>query len=205
MPGSELLSETSPPGPATLQAHAADNLRFIRETMESSRAFTSVPGWGGVGMGLSALGAGALAAPWGRPQDWLEIWLAVAVVAAAIGGWTLLGKARGNGERLTAGIGRRFLLGLVPPLVAAAVLTYGLARFDAPALIPAVWLMLYGVAVVTGGMFSVPPVPAMGAAFMALGAAALLAPVSWHNVLLTLGFGGLHIAFGLLIARRYGG
>ncbi len=135
----------------------------------------------------------------------MRIWLADAAVAAAIGGWTLRRKAATLGEKIASGVGRRFLLNLSPALLAAAVMTVVLLREGLATLVPGAWLLLYGVAVVSGGSFSVPPVPVMGVCFIALGAFALLAPPAWANYLLAAGFGGLHVAFGLIIARRYGG
>ena len=192
------------PEPVTLQSQAADNLRFIREAMESSASFTSVPGWGGILMGISALAASATT-EWLAPDRWLEIWLGVATLAFAIGGVTMARKARAQGVRLSRGVGRRFLLSLTPPLVAAALLTLALTRAGLTELVPATWLLLYGTGVVTGGAFSVRLVPAMGACFMALGVLALFAPPEWSNPILAAGFGGCHIVFGGIIARRYGG
>jgi hypothetical protein len=54
-------------------------------------------------------------------------------------------------------------------------------------------------------MFSVPAVPIMGLCFMVFGAVALFAPPEYANLFMAAGFGGLHLLFGLIIARRYGG
>lgn len=190
--------------PTALHERAADHLLYIRRTLESSARFTSVPGRGGMAMGATAvlttwLAAGAV------PERWLALWIGDAVLAGLIGGWAMRRKARGQGVRLSRGVGRRFLLGLGPPLAAAAALTVALVRLDAIGLVPGVWLLLYGAAVIAGGTLSVPVIPQMGLCFMALGTVALFAPWSWANVLMGAGFGGLHIVFGWLIARRHGG
>jgi hypothetical protein len=195
------------PHPETVSIHtrALDHLRYIRETMESTRSFTAVPGAGGVLMGAIALVATALAGPRFSDPRWLATWLAAAVVAAGVGGCAMARKAHLAGVPLASGAGRRFLLSLSPPLLAGAMLTVVLQRLGAVAAIPGTWLLLYGVGVTTGGAFSVRPVPIMGLAFMALGGVAFLAPAAWSNTLLGLGFGGLHVVFGMLIARRHGG
>lgn len=188
-----------------LERHAADNIRFIRETMERASAFTAVPGAGGVGMGLTALLAAGISARARTPEAWLLVWLVEAAVAIAIGCVAMARKARRTGTDLFSGPARRFLLTLTPPLAAGALLTLALAGAGRAELLPGVWLLLYGTAVVTGGAMSVRPVLLMGALFMLLGAAALASPSAWGTAYLAAGFGGLQIVFGSVIARRHGG
>ena len=201
---------TLPPGtsqgePEALHDRALDHLRFIRQTMERAAAFTAVPGWGGVAMGVSALAAAVLAARQGSAAGWLAVWLADAALAVLIGIGSMWRKARRMDASLRRGAGWRFLLSLGPPLLAGALLTAALYRSGALHAIPGAWLLLYGTGVVTGGAFSVRIVPLMGVCFMVLGALALFAPPAWGNVLLAAGFGGLQVIFGIVIARRYGG
>ncbi len=191
------------PPPVALSDRALDHLAYIRSAMESSGSFTSVPGWGGVAMGVTALVAAV--AVHNSPEYWLRTWVWDAVIAAVIGGWSLRRKARALGETIASGVGRRFLLNLSPALLAAALMTLALLEFGRAELVPGTWLLLYGVAVVSGGAFSVRPVPVMGVGFILLGAVALFASPGWANYLLAAGFGGLHIGFGLMIARRHGG
>jgi hypothetical protein len=185
--------------------HAIENLRFIRETMERSASFTGVPGWGGVGMGVTALVAAWLAAQQPTVGAWLTTWLMEAALAVVIGAWAVSVKARAANLPLLSGAARKFALSLSPPFVAGVLLTSALYHTGHTVLLPGLWLLLYGAGVVTGGAFSVRVVPVMGMCFMGVGAVALFSPASWGNVLLAAGFGGLQILFGIIIARRYGG
>ncbi len=190
--------------PLALDDRARDNLRFIRETMERAGAFT-VPGGGGVAIGITAIGAATIAFRQSSPSSWLLAWMGEAAVAVAIAIWTTLSKARRAGTSLLSGPGRRFVYSFAPPLFAGALLTLVLSQAGLVRAIPGTWLLLYGTGVATGGAFSIRVVPLMGLCFMVLGAVALFCPFGWGNALLATGFGGLHIAFGAVIARKYGG
>jgi hypothetical protein len=199
-----MLSQPPPISTASLGDRALDNLSFIRDTMERATAFTGVPGWGGVAMGGTALGAAVLAAGQATPRRWLAVWLADAVLAFLIGAWSLGRKSRRlQGSALTRPA-RRFLLSFSPPLLVGALLTVVLWQAGQATLLPGTWLLLYGAGVVTGGAFSVRAVPLMGLLLMALGAAVLFWP-AWGNAGMALGFGGVQIGFGVFIARRHGG
>ncbi len=193
------------PRPIPIDARAADHLRYIRETMESAAEFTAVPGWGGVAMGATALAAAFLASRQNSPRAWLIVWLAEVFVAVAIAAPAAATKARRANSSLFRGPGRKFTLSFAPPIIVGGLLTLALFQFGAVSVLPGVWLLLYGTAIVTGGAFSVRAVPIMGLCLMALGSAALFAPASWGNVFMAAGFGIVQIAFGVWIALRYGG
>lgn len=193
----------SRPEPIPLHNHALDNLRFIRDTMERAGSFTAVPGTGGIAMGLSAFAAAMIAMSY--PDRFLAIWLAEAVVALAIGLFAMAHKAHGLRSLVSSGPARKFALSFAPPLVAGGVLTAALVRANATDLLPGVWLCMYGVAVIAGGSYSVRVIPMMGIAFLCSGVCALFTPAGWGNAWLAASFGGMHIAFGAVIARRYGG
>lgn len=185
--------------------HAEENLQFIRRTMERSSTFTAVPGLGGAGMGAIGLAAAILAAGQPSAERWLVVWLLAAALALGIGVITMWRKAARSRAPLAGAVGRRFALGMAAPLVAGAAITYALWRAGDYAVMAPAWLLLYGVGVVIGGMFSVPVVRAMGMCFMAAGIAAIVTPQDWGNSWLAIGFGGLQIGFGIHIARHHGG
>jgi hypothetical protein len=187
-----------------LHEHAADSLAFIRATMARSVAFTAVPGVGGIGMGVVGLAAAAAASQVADRQAWLAIWLAAAVAAGAAGLVAMQIKARRHDVAIWSASGRRFAQGFLPSLVAGAALTAALVPMGAYDLLPAVWLLLYGAGVLAGATASVPVLTWLGVALMALGAAASLAG-RFGDLWLAAGFGGLHIVFGFIIARKHGG
>jgi hypothetical protein len=191
--------------PPALHDRAMDNLRYIRETMERASAFTAVPGWGQVAIGFSALAATYLATHQATRRAWLGAWVAEAIISLLIAGWLMDRKARAMGTPLLSGAGRKVAFSLSPPMFVGMLLTIALFHAGFTRAIPGMWLLLYGTGVVTGGMFSVSIVPVMGICFMVLGAVALFSPTAWGDWLMAAGFGGLHIIFGTIIARKYGG
>ena len=184
---------------------AAENLRYIRETMEQSTKFTDVPGWGMALIGLTAIAAASLGAVQESETAWLRVWAAEAVIALVIALLSIVHKTRVTGMPLRSGPTKKFGLGLVPPLMAGAMLTVVLQREGLFSALPGTWLILYGAAFVAAGAYAIRLVPILGGCFMVAGTVALLGPAAWGDALLALGFGGLHLTFGLVIARRYGG
>jgi len=193
--------------PDALRDHAVDNLRYIRDAMERASAFTSIPGWGGFLIGITALATTAIAEPmtaW-NPRRWLITWLIEAAIAAAIGAVTMWRKGLHAETPFMSGAARRFFVSYFAPLIAGAVLTVAIMRGGTLETLPSVWLLLYGVAFVSSGAFSIRVIPVMGLCFMIFGILAAFVPLAVGNLLLGAAFGGLHIIFGLIIARNYGG
>ena len=191
------------PTPA-LHERALDDLRFIRQTMEQAGAFTAFSGWGSVAIGITAVLAATIA-PAPGTTAWLRLWIAEATLALAIGVTATLRKARAAGEPLGSGPAVKFCFSVAPCLVVGALVTAALAGTEQARLLPGLWLLLYGGGLVSGGLFSLRILPAVGIGFMVIGAAALFAAPGWGNPALAAGFGGLHVVFGLVVARKYGG
>lgn len=187
------------------EKQASEHLRFIRDVMERSASFTAVPGWGMFVVGITSLLATWMAAVQATPEGWLTVWLIDAAIAVTVAIFTLRRKARRCGVSLSSGPGRKYILTLAPSMVAGLLLTVALWRAGSLDVLPTLWLLLYGVGTITGGASSVRTIPVLGICFMVLGVVSLFVPQIWMDILLALGFGGLHIGFGLYIARRYGG
>tara|TARA_R110001592_G_scaffold34593_4_gene118808 strand:+ start:571 stop:1173 length:603 start_codon:yes stop_codon:yes gene_type:complete len=190
--------------PISLHDHAQENLRFIRAAMESATSFTGVSGLGYVFAGLTAIPAAWLAKSQSEANAWLAIWMIELILGASIAFGFTIRKAIGQGDSLLSTSGRKLLLAFLPAMIAGGLITLSFCLSGFVQLLPGVWLSLYGAAVMTAGAWSVRVIPTMGAFFLLTGAVAMLAPVS-GDVMLALGFGGLHIVFGIVIWSKYGG
>ena len=188
-----------------LSDRALDNLRFIRDTMERAGTFTAISGWGIVAVGVVARVAAAVARL--RPTvGWtVGTWVVTAAACIALSLAMTARKARRSQLSMVSGPAQKLALAFSPAMVVGALMTVALLRIGANDLLPGVWLLLYGTAVVAGGAFSVRIIPVMGLCFMILGAAALFAPSAVGEWLMVAGFGVVHVAFGIQIARRHGG
>lgn len=198
--GHEPISESS-----TLHARAMADLHFIRETMASASAFSAFSGWGLILIGGVATACGLVAARQPTRLRWLMAWVAAAGVSAVIGALSTARKTRTARQPLIPGPASKFALSLAPAVVSGALLTGALERAERFDLLPGMWLLLYGAGLVAAGAWSVRVVPVIGATFMGLGAVGLLLPLPWSNWLLIAGFGGLHVAFGVIVGRKHGG
>ena len=187
------------------QNDAEEHLRYIREVMERTTEFSAISGMGVVVVGALGVAASVFAAARFEPSaEWALFWTAVAVVAVVVGGMTTWAKAKRRETTVSMGPGRKFGLCFAPAIVAGAALTYGLYQHDLFTLMPATWLMVYGVGVTAGGTYSIGSVSVSGGLFILLGIAALLAPSS-GELLMGVGFGALHVVMGTIIYRRHGG
>lgn len=203
-----------PENQVPLHAHAAEHLHLIRSTMERSATFRSVPGWGAILMGLLSA-AGAWIASWRLDVDWwLMTWIYVATFGCIIGAGALVYKAQHDPIPFYRGAGRRFFLNFAPAIVAGLLLTELFYQSGIEHLMPGMWLMIYGVAVISGGSASVPVIPVCGLFFLLLGAFTVLvriyllpptlATYHFEDLMLALGFGGIHIVGGAALVWRHG-
>lgn len=171
--------------------------------MESASTFTALSGWGLFAVGVVGLLAAFLAWRAGAPEK-LTIWLPAALVGIACAGIANASKARRLQMPLWSGSFRKVAWVMTPVLLAGALVTFALVGANVRYLLPGTWLALYGAGVTAGGTFSLRAVRWMGLALIVLGGLALRVPQQ-GIVFLAVGFGILHIMFGLYLVAKHGG
>ena len=191
--------------PVNIGDRAIDNVRYIPEMMERSASFTAVPGYGGILMGATAVAAAYIASTQADLASSLMTWLAEAFLAFSIGLLAMWQKSKIAGESLLSAPARKFALGFAPPLLVGVIIVLGLWKNVHYYVMAPVCIATYGAAIVCGGSYSVRAVPVMGWSFIAASAVAFALPTQYGNLMMGATFGLLHIIFGAIIARKYGG
>jgi len=198
---------------------AAEELKVIRQLMERPIRYSTMSGFSGVLAGCAAL-AGVAADQYvsnnypPREAFWINlgVWAGVFVTAfVAVTVLTYLREKR-QGMPFWSSIKWRILRTILPPFLAGtgltAVIVYRWYVGTGPnewGLIPAIWMLFYGLACWQVGEFSLPELRLMGVAFLASGLAAALEFQSQPYLSLGMTFGSLHILYGIVVWIRHGG
>ena len=201
MPKAMIDPKSGRPNTVALDSHALGTLQYIRASIDAA-GLLAVPGSAGIAMGAVGICAALLAALKPLASHWLQVWLLAGLVAIGFGTSLMIHQVVSRGTVLYRGPLRRFLMCLCPPLLVGAVLTWQLWLHAQAALIPGVWLLMYGCAVMAASTLTRRALAVMGALLALLGVVALQVPVSYQNAVLGVGFGGLHLLFGILIGGR---
>jgi hypothetical protein len=181
---------------ANLDSHAIATLHYIRSSMESA-ASVAVPGSAGIVMGAIGIGAAGLAMTPGFANHWLAVWLGAAFVAACSGTVLLLRPVSARGVSLRGTPMQKFALCLCPALIAGALMTAVLVNSGQLQLIAGTWLLLYGAALASASVPTTRMLLLMGALFGLIGLVTFFVAHPVQMLALGLGFGGLHLCFGM--------
>lgn len=205
-----------------------EHLAEMRALMERSTRFLSLSGLSGAWAGTCALAGVGFVKYWlaGIPDVygkyfWYDrairiavemglnyksviVLLAVLVLVTALaGGWFFTArKARRRGERVWDASSKRLLKALLIPLLTGGVFCMALLHWNLPALLAPATLIFYGLALVNGAKYTLRDVEYLGLSEIALGLFGLFSP-GFGLELWGLGFGVLHIFYGLMMHIKY--
>lgn len=203
---------------------AADELKVIRQLMERPIRFSTMSGLSGIWAGVMALLGlvldTCLTGLYSRQPDMalglnVVVWGGVFFCALA-GVWLLTRRReRKQGMPAWSRIKTRILLTILPPFVVSVGLTAilllrwfpmhsagGTEQFD---LVPAIWMLFYGMALWQVGEFTPRAVRVLGVAFLLSGFICAACLQRWPYETLGMTFGGFHLIYGIVVWIRYGG
>jgi len=206
-------------------SESLQDIKAIRKLMEESTRFLSLSGLSGVFAGLTAI-AGALFAYFIILKNgtvnlndyfktlpaqettllrWQLIVTAaiVLVVSVLFSLWFSMRKAKKDGKSFWSPVSGRMLINLLIPLITGGILTIVFMLQNQVQLIIPGFLIFYGLALVNAGKFTFSEIFYLGMLEIITGLVAAFIP-GWSLIFWILGFGVLHIIYGLAMFRKYG-
>jgi hypothetical protein len=206
-----------------------EHLAEMRALMERSTRFLSLSGLSGVWAGCCALAGAAVfyiwlgqypfsgddesyyikairTIKWGVNYKSVVLLIAFMVLAAALAGGVYFTsrKARQHGQKVWDASSKRMLWAMAVPLLTGAGFGLSLLYWELPAFIPATTLVFYGLALINGSKFTLRDVELLGLTEIALGLVGAFF-LNYGLELWTIGFGLLHIAYGMWMYYKYDG
>jgi hypothetical protein len=190
---------------------AEENLRVIRELMERSTKFSTFSGLSGIMAGTASI-VGCLATRSLQQQypnlmradvPFLLTWSLVILFAVGVDFLLTKRHAARVGKRIVSRLGKQMAFASIPGLGTGALLTLYLLRHNLVADVFPIWMLCYGIAVCAVGLFSQREVKILGVSFLAAGAVTMLFP-QIGLAMMAFTFGGFHIVYGLIMARKDG-
>ena len=204
----------------------SDDLKTIKKIMEESSRFLSLSGLSGVFAGFLAILGGCIAQfvilknktlLIREPLTNLSVneltsvkikltFIALLVLIFALAGsfYFSYRKAREKGQKMWTPVTKRMLFYLFVPLVTGALFILILFSVNQWQLLVPSMLIFYALALISSGKFTYNEITYLGLAELITGFTAVIIPGS-SILFWILGFGILHIVYGLIMYRKYEG
>jgi hypothetical protein len=203
-------------------------LKDIHGIMERSSRFLSLSGWSGVWAGCTALAGAMVARLWlsdipcyyakvysdsepftDMAADYRSILIrfvalamAVLVVALTGGYYFTQRKARKDGTTIWNSASKRMFAELAIPLSAGGIFAFAFLWHGLELYIAPICLAFYGMALINASKYTLSDIKYLGMAEVVLGCICLF--VRGYGLLLwSIGFGILHILYGIVMWKKY--
>ncbi len=197
-----------------------EDLSLIRSMMERSSRFISLSGLSGVFAGLTAL-IGAVYVYFLFEKNGINyfdgdrnifskelveklFWTAIVILVVAIscGYFFTVRKSKQKGLKIWDATTKRLLWNFSIPLITGGIFCFGLQYHHLFVFIAPVTLIFYGLALVSASKFTISDVEYLGYLEILLGLISLFF-LGWGLVFWAVGFGLLHIIYGLIMHKKY--
>jgi hypothetical protein len=192
----------------------------MRVMMEKSSRFLSLSGWSGVFAGVFGLAAAGIASQalgfnpqaitdpdfGGVSGDHLQAVVSTALAALLFTVVSVIyfskKRAARRSEKLWSPTSKRLLRDLAVPLVTGGLLAVVFLSKELYGLLAPTTLLFYGMAMYNAGRMTYGEIRVMGLIEIGLGLAAVQF-VEWGLLLWAVGFGVVHIAYGIFLHYKY--
>lgn len=197
-----------------------EDLSHIRSMMERSSRFISLSGLSGVFAGLAAI-IGAVYVYFVLQREGIDyfdgerniyspslvreliIIGALILLAAILSGYIFTAnKSKKNGQKIWDATTKRLLITFTVPLLTGGIFCIALLYHHLFVWIAPATLIFYGLALVNAERYTLTDVKYLGYCQIVLGICSLFI-LGWGLVFWVIGFGVLHIVYGLIMHRKY--